>query len=450
MKKIIFSLATIIIIISSIIINKNQINDYDMSLIAMEEDNITSLPKTKVEVTYDCNGGTGGGSEKFISGQTDQAFSKSCTKKGFTQVGWKRSKSKTTKDYSTKESIDDKWIEKYSPKITLYAHWESKKFDCSSGTYLPKLSNTCIKCLANYYCPGGKYSYNKNKNQGIKKCSSIVPGYDYSKPGSSNVTDCYIKVKENNYIKKEKDTTQTPCGKGYEKKAHNVNYNSKSTCDSKSYKCSPGQYLPKNKTKCANCIAGYYCEGGKFKSSKTENKGLTKCPKGYEESPESSTKKSQCYMNVSKNKYVKIAKDSTPTACPSGSCISTHTVKYGKTSGPCKCCEAPTASVSSERDTGAGLTCWKGEEKMYKYDGENTFTIKGCKRNLHGFMCYRNPYGSNCVGQLEYNGTPYHQNNGYGHMAFNNSKWTYYRSKNYVWVQVCNESNKCKNYYEKF
>ena len=403
-----------------------------------------------VTVTYDCNGGTGGGTEEFTIGEKNQSLTKSCTKKGYEQVGWKKDKSSKNINYTKKNIITDNWIKTNTPSITLYASWSKKTYTCNKGYYLIKSKIKCSICPENYYCPGGTYKYNKNKDQGKIKCSNKVKGYNYSKSKSSSKYNCYMKVVKNKYIKTPKDKTPTSCGSGYKKEAHNVYYNKTSKCNPKPYKCEPGKYLPKNKRTCANCIEGYFCKGGKFKVSKKENQGLTKCPTGYKESKALSTKITNCYMNVPKNKYVKNKKDSKPTSCGSGSCIRAHKVKYGKTSGPCKCCEAPTVTVSSERDTGSGLTCWAEEEQMYKYNGQNTFTIKGCRNSIHGFMCYQNPKGTNCAGKLEYSGTPYHQNNGFGHMAFDNNKWTYYRKVKYVWVQICNESNKCNNYYEKY
>ena len=93
-------------------------------------------PKT-ITVTYDCTGGTGGGSETFTYDVSGQKFGKKCTKDGYHQTGW-RFKDDTTKKYNVDNGISNAWIDKYSSSITLYATWSAKtldvKFDCDGGS----------------------------------------------------------------------------------------------------------------------------------------------------------------------------------------------------------------------------------------------------------------------------------------------------------------------------
>jgi prepilin-type N-terminal cleavage/methylation domain-containing protein len=56
------------------------------------------------------------------------------------------------------------------------------KIKCDPGTYLAKSSETCANCPSGSYCPGGKYLYNENDNQGIAKCP--IGSYSY---GSSPI-----------------------------------------------------------------------------------------------------------------------------------------------------------------------------------------------------------------------------------------------------------------------
>ena len=185
------------------------------------EDKKTECKDEKVTVTYDCDGGTGGGSETFICGKEGQKITKTCTKKGEKQDGWKQTNQPTSKDYEKDSVITDSWIIKHSPKVTLYAHWKGIEIKCIPGEYLEKGKKICKKCLSGYYCPGGKYSLDQIKNQGIKQCPK---GYINSKKGSKKISDCFIKVENIKYIKKPKDIKKTDCPKGQTRLEHNVYY----------------------------------------------------------------------------------------------------------------------------------------------------------------------------------------------------------------------------------
>ena len=111
------------------------------------------------------------------------------------------------------------------------------------------------------------------------------------------------------------------------------------SCTVNSYTCAAGKYLPKTKTSCATCTSGNYCPGGTYKFSTTIDQGLTKCPTGYGNSAAGSSQNTQCYMNVAAGYYIKIAKSSTTTACSPGTFKEAHTVYYSKTSS-CNSCPA--------------------------------------------------------------------------------------------------------------
>ena len=80
----------------------------------------------KVTVTFDCNGGTGGGSSTYTYDVSGQAFDKTCSKTGSDQDGWKKDANAGSRDYTTTNSVSNNWIDANSPSIKLYAHWKAK------------------------------------------------------------------------------------------------------------------------------------------------------------------------------------------------------------------------------------------------------------------------------------------------------------------------------------
>ena len=102
--------------------------------------NITVYPKWKAKtstVTFDCNGGTGGGTQTFTYGVANQKFTTSCSKTGYKLDGWKESKNGDSQ-YSVNSGVTNAWINGHSPTTTLYAHWvplaTTVTFDCNEGT----------------------------------------------------------------------------------------------------------------------------------------------------------------------------------------------------------------------------------------------------------------------------------------------------------------------------
>lgn len=463
---------------------------------------ISSCTPKKITVTFDCNSGTGGGTQTFTTGIPNQKLTKKCTKSGKIQDGWKRKKNASSRDYTMNNEITDSWILKNTPKITLYANWKNLSIKCNEGTYIKRNETTCSKCLENYYCPGGSYTLNTNNNQGLKKCptgytnskegstkkeqcymtveegkyikeqndssttkcesgtykeehivyfgstsscNNCPTGYSNSKEGSTKKEQCYMKVPKDQYIKNKKDSEGTPCPDGYEIDSHTVYYNSTSTCNIKTNKCNPGEYLKKSTATCTICPRGNYCKGGAYKFSENKDQGINKCPNGYSNSKEGSIKKSDCYMSVPKNKYVRKKNDSSPTKCPKDTTLKAHNVKYGRTSRPCNCSTAPNVTCSTSI-TG-GFKCLVDDEKIDE-NGASFFNISGCTSGLNGFVCYHNPNGSNCVGKEFYSNNA-HYDNGFGHIAFKKDKWAYYKSTKQAWAIICNE-NKCSNYYKTY
>ncbi len=185
------------------------------------------VPKTVV-TTFDCNGGTGGGSQTFTYGVSGQAFNKTCTRSGYKLLGWKLDKNGANKDYNVNNGVSDGWIDLRSPSVTIYAHWVPESYKCNAGQYLAKSATSCAACPISNYCAGGTYTYSTTADQGKTACPT---GYgNTSGTGKSKNTECYMSVAVNKYVKNARDSAATNCATGYERAGHTVYYGSVSSC----------------------------------------------------------------------------------------------------------------------------------------------------------------------------------------------------------------------------
>ena len=104
-----------------------------------------------VNVTFNCNGGTGGGSQTFTYGVANQKFGKTCTRGGYTMVGWAATSTATSKNWDTASDVSNDWINLYSPSKTIYAVWEAVKpsitFSPNGGTHTGSTTVT-ITCTS--------------------------------------------------------------------------------------------------------------------------------------------------------------------------------------------------------------------------------------------------------------------------------------------------------------
>ena len=82
----------------------------------------TYNPKT-ITVTFNCNGGTGGGSSTYTYGVSGQKFNKTCSKNGYTLAGWTYNDNGTTRTYTVANAVSDSWIDAHSPSATVTAKW---------------------------------------------------------------------------------------------------------------------------------------------------------------------------------------------------------------------------------------------------------------------------------------------------------------------------------------
>lgn len=133
----------------------------------------------QMAVTFDCNGGTGGTINNFSSGIGKQKFhtsSNTCTKKGYTLLGWANDNNATSIDYSFDNEVNDNWIKDNMPSKTLYAVWRPNictiTYSPNGGKFTKNSTNTVEEC---YYsetnnctndmrnASGGYYSATRTK-----------------------------------------------------------------------------------------------------------------------------------------------------------------------------------------------------------------------------------------------------------------------------------------------
>ena len=77
----------------------------------------------KIIVTFNCNGGSGGGTQTFTYGISNQKFSTTCTRTNYILDGWKLNKNASSINYSVASGVGNNWINTHSPRVTIYAHW---------------------------------------------------------------------------------------------------------------------------------------------------------------------------------------------------------------------------------------------------------------------------------------------------------------------------------------
>ena len=188
---------------------------------------------------------------------------------------------------------------------------KSLMISCPSGKYLPANANKCSDCKDRYYCLGGTF-LPLNSDQGLKACTASSKNKACTKSSSSKRVSCnagqYLPANASS-CKECKDRYYCLGGtfniasydQGRRVCSSNLTPNSKHTaCEKKKpvyVSCNAGSYLPINQNHCADCLAGYYCEGGKWLPEASMNNGLTKCADGLVSS-KGSKKSSDCIKPV--------------------------------------------------------------------------------------------------------------------------------------------------------
>ena len=320
-----------------------------------EDDPVDPTPPTppsptskSVLVTFDCNGGSkksGPSTATYFTEVSGQKFETTCKLTGQIHDGWKTDKNGSEKEFELSQNVTDDFVLTYTPSVTLYANWNDEEIECSPGNYLKKKSTSCTKCEANYYCPGGKFTYSTTKDQGKNNCDEKTSGYNKSPAGSSSISNCYISVTAGNYIKTKNNSAQTKCSSGSYRTSHTVNYGNTSSC--------------------------------------------TTCPTGYGNSSEGSDAATDCYMKVSKNHYVKTKKATSATSCATNYFSDAHNVYYGSTSscsiGALLKLQADAPAVSSVKiDSGTAGT---SVSKYVKKGSE--VTITATTKNYYQFSSWK-------------------------------------------------------------
>lgn len=163
---------------------------------------------------------------------------------------------------------------------------------CAAGTYRPKNSGTCTTCPKDHYCPGTAAAKpSKTSDAGLNSC----PPGTQSSLGAKSSSDCqkHISCSAGQYLPANSETCAA-CTNGhyctagtYTKKAENQGLKvcgaeqtpnaSKTGCETKTYNCDKGTYLPANSTSCSACPSDSYCPGqsGMVKSSAPQ--GFIQC-----------------------------------------------------------------------------------------------------------------------------------------------------------------------------
>ena len=183
---------------------------------------------------------------------------------------------------------------------------------CGARNYLKKGQTACSKCPAGSYCPGGTFSYNATKDQGINSCPS---GYTSNLGEASASSGCYILVDGGSYIQTANSTTQQTCAAGTYKEEHIVYYGKTSSCSV----CGDNTYSSEGASSCTSCytVNGY------------GNSGTSAL---------SHANKSSCKLTCEAGTYVK---EDSAACIPVGQGYwrGEHTVSQGSTSTPYECPE---------------------------------------------------------------------------------------------------------------
>ena len=138
--------------------------------------NTSTCSAKKVVVTFNCNGGSGGGTSTYTYGKANQKFNKTCTRNGYVLNGWKKPPKGKTRDYTPANAVKDSWINTNSPSIVLYAHWvmAAPNQPTVTNPYGDNWTNKNVNLKISTTSPTaiiGKwyYSYSADKNFGLLK-----------------------------------------------------------------------------------------------------------------------------------------------------------------------------------------------------------------------------------------------------------------------------------------
>lgn len=125
------------------------------------------------------------------------------------------------------------------------------KIQCKPGTYLPANTKSCVNCLDEYACTGGKWLPDPSMNQGLMKCAAGL-----------------------------------------------ISNNAKTACKTPdAMDCKAGEYIPANSTKCSKCSGtNKYCPGVAGKKSAIDQ-GIYLCP----DASKPNSEKTACVLTLNKS-----------------------------------------------------------------------------------------------------------------------------------------------------
>ena len=149
--------------------------------------------------------------------------------------------------------------------------------------------------------------------------------------------------------------------------------------------CSAGKYLPKGSNTCASCLAGYYCEGGKYAYNTTANQGLTGvCASGYSTGGATTSTCSACNTGYAATGTAATNHDAADDCKPITYYIN-YSCNGGTGSAPAKVTAkydtGYTAAANSCTKTGYSFTGWKCTGGGTSCDGD-IIQVDGSIKNI--------------------------------------------------------------------
>ena len=191
----------------------------------------------------------------------------------------------------------------------------SSSVTCNAGEWLPANHTSCSTCPINNWCPGGTYPVS-GTDQGFNVC----PDSSVSNFGSDELIDCTQTCIEGEYLSADSLMCKQ-CPAGYwcpgitgsiDPSDQGINYcgdnmtsplGSKTTndCSFVSVTCGAGYFLPGTTTTCSVCNLNYWCPGGTYTYSETEDQGKTACPAEIPYSPYGSPDETYCSITASES-----------------------------------------------------------------------------------------------------------------------------------------------------
>lgn len=180
-----------------------------------------------------------------------------------------------------------------------------KKMNCPAGKYLPKNTDSCSDCKndANTYCPGIKdITPSITADQGLSTCPNNQKPNSLKTGCESNAVTCslgqYLPANtldcttcKDGFYCLGGSFNKSSSDQGLSTCPNNQKPNSSKTgCESNAIQCDIGQYLPANSNSCVKCKDKYYaCSGGGFYTNNFDQ-GITHCEDGYVQNED----KTQC------------------------------------------------------------------------------------------------------------------------------------------------------------